>query len=362
MTEEWQEEELTSHYFPETKKEGRKMRKIASRTDRSKFKKTDRDKQKATEVKEGTERGRVLSIPSDEISVDVKGTVYRCTLRGVLKKDRTKKKNIVVVGDFVQVEILSDETGVIDSVDKRASFLSRAESLKHQKEQLIAANIDQVLITVSVVDPLLRPSLVDRYIIATVKGNMQPIIVVNKIDLLSSNEEEMALLETFEKAYGSLGFTLIKTCAETGEGLDQLKEVMKDRSSVFSGQSGVGKSSLINSITGLHLQVGETVSKTKKGAHTTTTANLIPLSFGGFCIDTPGIKSFGMWDIEVTEIQEHFPDIFKFKTACRYPNCIHIHEPECAVKEAIEKGSLHKIRYDSYQALVKTLEEEHRNR
>ena len=362
MTEDWQEEELTSHYFPETKKEGRKMRKIASRTDRSKFKKTDLNKGKAVEAKEGTVRGRVLSIPADEILVDVAGTVYRCTLRGVLKKEKTRKKTIVVVGDFVQVEILSAETGVIHAVDKRTSFLSRAESLKHQKEQLIAANIDQVLITVSVVDPLLRPSLVDRYIIATVKGNMRPVIVVNKVDLLPSNMEEKSLLNTFEEAYGSLGFVLIKTCAETGEGLDQLKEVMKDHSSVFSGQSGVGKSSLINAITGLHLQVGETVSKTKKGAHTTTTANLIPLTFGGFCIDTPGIKSFGMWDLEVIEVQEHFPDILKFKSACRYPNCIHIHEPECAVKEALETGSLHKTRYDSYQALINTLEEEHRNR
>ena len=365
---------LEADYFGDERKSSKADRKRASAKDRSQYKKTDQRKQAKQPQKEvlnleSLERGRVLSIASQGIIVDANGELLSCTLRGILKKDKTLMKNPVVVGDFVLFSRSNQGEGMIAQVEPRRTVLSRAENLSRRKEQLIAANIDQVIITVSVVSPELKFPLIDRYIIATQKGGMAPVIVVNKIDLLKApgqdpviQERDKEIYGEIVKAYKAVDIPVIAVSAETGEGMDLLKQAMKDKSSVFSGQSGVGKSSLINAVTGGTLRTGDMVGKTNKGSHTTTTAHLVPLEFGGWCIDTPGIKSFGVWDLDKDEIEQYFPEIFACGHDCRFPDCAHLHEIGCAVMKAVESREISPLRYASYQMLLQSVSEDHHRR
>jgi len=361
-------------YFGDERKVSKVERKKRQAQDRSKYKKSDQQKQAKEDpssniVAEGKLRGRVLSIQSRGILVENESKEYLCTLRGALKKEKSSFKNLITVGDFVHFELLADQEGVIAAIEPRHSILSRADNLSRRKQQLIAANIDQVLITVSVITPLLKPPLVDRYIIAAMKGKMAPVVLVNKIDLLEKNTtddprflEQSELYKAFIEAYAQSAIPVIAISVETGEGMEQLRAVMKDKASVFSGQSGVGKSSLINKITNLNLPVGETVAQTRKGAHTTTTAQLIPLEFGGWCIDTPGIKSFGVWDLQADEIEGYYEEIHQRGLTCKFPNCTHTHESDCAVKTAVESGEIAPLRYSSYLSLLETVDDVHKRR
>ncbi|MFV0340054.1 MAG: ribosome small subunit-dependent GTPase A [Parachlamydiaceae bacterium] len=358
------------HLYRESSKAGRQERKYLQAKDRSKYKKTDLAKWEAQRKKEHErgpeskelEKGRVLSISPQGYMVDKEGKLYCCTLRGLLKKAKGLDKNLVTTGDFVLFTPLNDKEGQIFQIEERKSVLARADNLSRKKMQLIAANIDQVLITLSVVNPPLKPFLADRYIIASEKGNMQPIILINKIDLLEKGSPEELLYQEFKKSYEANGIRVLPISAATGEGIEALKECMKDKASVFSGQSGAGKSSLINTITGLNLKVGDIVGKTKKGSHTTTSTQLVPLPFGGFCIDTPGIKSFGVWKLDRDEITSYFDEILEIGSGCRYPDCRHIEEGQCAVKEAVEQGKISPLRYESYVNLLLTIDEEHLRR
>jgi len=339
-------------------KKYRKERKLLSKRDRSKFKKTDLEKKKKNvPIGKHLRRGRVLSIMADGILVDADDELFTCTLRGTLKKEKARIKNLIAVGDFVLFEPYEGETGSIAHIEERRSILSRAEQIHRRKEQLIAVNIDQVLITTSCVLPPLKPTLIDRYIIATLKGNMDPVIVINKIDLLKDHPKEKALFDEIVKIYRDLEIPVIPLSAQTGEGIETLKEQMKGKSSVFSGQSGTGKTSLINQITGSNMLTGKVIEKTRKGAHTTTTTQLLPIEEEGFCVDTPGIKSFGMWDLEKEEVQKYFFEIDNIAADCKYPNCSHTHEPGCAVQRALEKGKISRLRFDSYCALIASLKD-----
>lgn len=368
MSNDHHEEDLEKHYFGSDRKLHREERKRKKAKDRSKYKKSNLNKlpQDEKPLLENLSRGRVLSIQSIGITVQHESDTYLCSLRGALKKEKTSFKNLVTVGDFVLFEKIDDEEGVIAHVEPRHSILSRADNLSRRKEQLIASNIDQVLITVSVVTPPLKPFLVDRYIIAASKGGMSPVIVVNKVDLIEGDDpfviEQGELLRAFVEAYSQTGIPVVEVSTHTGEGVQELKNLMKDKSSVFSGQSGVGKSTLINSITGLDLVIGDVVKKTRKGAHTTTTAQLIPLDFGGWCIDTPGIKSFGVWNLERDEIEQYYTEIFETGHQCKFPDCSHSHETGCAVKDALERGEITALRYSSYIALLEAIAEEHKRR
>lgn len=369
----WVPCDLEAEYFKDDRKIARMERKRAAAKDRSKFKKTDREKmQKSKEIhqniklaKEDLLRGRVLSITPQGFLVEHENTSYVCSLRGLLKKEKTQFKNLITVGDYVLFQKIEDNEGLIAHVEPRRSILSRADNLSRRQEQLIAANIDQVLITVSVVNPPLKPFLADRYIIACHKGNMEPIILINKIDLLedpSASEDEKEMYELFLEGYKKTGIPVIPISVISGKGLNELREIMKNKASVFSGQSGVGKSSLINALIGTDLRVGKIVDKTKKGAHTTTTTQLIPLSFGGWVIDTPGIKSFGVWDLKKEEVEQYFSEIFETGHQCKFPDCTHTHESRCAVLEAVEKGTISPLRFASYQYLLDSISQEHLRR
>jgi len=364
-------------FFGDDKKLSRGERKRRSAKDRSKFKKTDREKFEAgiqSQIqKRGSDkeriRGKVVSTTSRGFIVDAVGKRWTCFVRGLLKKEKTQHKNIIAVGDWVLFEALPDHEGCITGVEERKTLLTRADNLSRQKAQVIATNIDQVLITISVVSPPLNPHLIDRYVIAALKGKMNCVILINKIDLIENQNcderakiTESKLLQSCQTAYLAAGIPLLKVSTVTGEGIAELKKMMQGKSSVFSGQSGTGKTSLINAVTNLQLPVGQTARKTGKGAHTTTHASLLPLDFGGWCVDTPGVKSFGLWDLDKVEIETYYAEIQELSSKCKYPNCSHVHEAHCAVISAFEKGKIAAIRYESYLALMRTIEKKHLRR
>jgi ribosome biogenesis GTPase len=329
------------------KKQFRKERRHAQETDRSKFKKTDL-KPATLSIDTSLPRGRVISITKEGAWIEnEEGQRSLCSLKGLLKKDKMHAKNLIAVGDFVR---FTEQT--IFQVEKRKSYLSR-QDITGRKEQLIAVNIDQVLITTSVINPPLKPALIDRYIIAARKGNMHPILLVNKIDLLAKgSEEEVAFFQAFLAAYEPLGFPILSISTHSGIGIEALSSLMQHKSSVFSGQSGVGKSSLINAAFGLTLKIGDLAQKTDKGSHTTSTAALLSLPGGGYCIDTPGIRSFGIWRLNKEDLLDHFEEMRELSSGCKFQDCTHILEPNCAVQAALEEGTLSPIRYESYRSLL----------
>jgi len=356
---------LEEDFFYHDRKSEKKHRKALSAKDRSKYKKTDQEKlspkTSQQEPSPHSKQGRVLAIQPEGMIVESDDAQYLCSLKGSLKQEKTLKKNLVAVGDFVLFEPTDTSTGVVVAIQPRYSVLSRADNLRKNKEQLIAVNIDQVFIVVSAVVPRLKPSLVDRYIIAAKQGNMNPVIVINKIDLLTNPpadvdqatfEEELAMYQAFVQIYAELDIPLIEVSCLTGQGIKELKTLMENKASVFSGQSGVGKTTLINTLLGTSLKTADIVSKTYKGSHTTTAATLIPLEHHGFCIDTPGIRSFGIWQIKPQDVQQYFSEFQEFSPHCRYQNCLHLEEPQCAVKEACEQGLISPMRYESYCNLV----------
>ena len=341
----------------EDKRENRKERKFAKKQDRSKFKKSVLKKHEAKRTEERDERvmnkklfrGRVTTIFSNYLSVYSSGKVFTCTLRGVLKKEYMHTKNVVIVGDRVLFEKSSSTEGAICKIEERTTLLARVDKRTAGK-QLIAANIDQIFITTSVKEPAFDIPYIDKAVIAALKGNMKPIIVINKIDLPLS-----PLVEEFIKAYKKMKFPLLMTSTKTGEGIEELKKKMKNKASVFAGLSGVGKSSLINALLHLDLPTGEISQKGQRGRHTTTTSSLIKLESGGFCIDTPGIQDFGIGELTKEELDWFFSDIAQIGAGCKFFNCSHSHEPGCVVKEACEKGKLSKLRLTSYVSLLKEI-------
>lgn len=351
--------EEEEHFLKDTKK-ARKQRKLKSSKDKSKYKKTDVQKRKILPPqKEHLDKGIVLSILGEQILVSFNKKEYKCTLRGILKKEKTKNKNIISVGDIVNISFKNKKEAVIESIDKRYSILSRLDE-KTKKQSIIAVNIDQVLITSSVVKPNLKPFLIDRYIIACSKGNMSPVIIINKIDLLKQDKKEEEKYKNFLKIYEELGYEILSVSCKTKVGLDSLLNVMKNKTSVFSGQSGTGKTSLINAMLHTKFKTGEITKKTYKGAHITTKAQLIRLKTEGFCIDTPGIKSFGIWDLDFEDLKNHFFEFKNFSKNCKFEDCKHIDEPSCKVKEALDKNEISSLRFEAYRSLMKEILEKKR--
>ncbi len=369
---------LEEDFFSHDRKSHKKQRKQLTAQDRSKYKKTDQkqlEKQKILQKNtlEAThshlKKGRVISITLEGMLVDCESMQYICSLKGLLKKIKTDKKNLIAVGDFVLFEVASENRGVIAHIEPRYSILSRADNLHRNKEQLLAVNIDLLFIVVSVIMPRLKPSLVDRYIIAAHQGNIQPIIVVNKIDLLKAPpdnldaetfKQEVALYQEFIEIYKKLNIPIIEISAINENGLKPIKDFMKDKTSVFSGQSGVGKTTILNKLLGTTLKTADVVTKTYKGAHTTTMAQLLPLEGSGFCIDTPGIKSFGIWKNDPKDLQYYFSEFTPLASQCKYPNCMHLEEPECSIKQAVEEGVISLLRYESYHDLMTLAEDDYR--
>jgi ribosome biogenesis GTPase len=345
--------DFEEEFHSRDRKQDRKERKLVQKGDRSKYKKTDFEPESKTELESGCKRGRVIAISGEGSRVDCAGKQYLCSLKGFLKKEKTTAKNLIAVGDWVHFSISSEHEGAIRQVEERTSFFARTD-ISGRKEQLIAVNVDQAVITVSVVEPPLKPSLVDRYLIAAEKGNLHPLIAINKIDLLeTAPEEARELYRNFLAAYEPLGYPILSISTATGVGVEAFRSLLQNKTSVFSGQSGVGKSSLLNACFGLTLKVGQLAKKTYKGTHTTSTAELLPLPGGGYCVDTPGIRSFGIWNLQKMEVISHFREFHPFCSSCKFPDCTHQSEPECGVLAALEEKKISLLRYESYMILLR---------
>lgn len=289
--------------------------------------------------------GRVLRVQglySTVLTDD--GRTFRCVVRKLLRDLSIDERNIVVVGDRVWIRPATAQEGSIERVEPRHGLLTRGAK---GKEHIIAANVDQVVLVASLAEPVLKPHLVDRYLVSAEKGQLRPIICFNKADLV-----DLVNYQWLIGMYSQLGIPVIPTSARTGMGIARLKELLRNRETVFTGQSGVGKSSLLNAIQpGLHLKVREVSDTTQKGRHTTTTAELIHLDFGAWVVDTPGIRQFALWEIAPEELDGYFPEFRPYVALCEFPGCSHTHEQGCAVKEAVRLRQIPMQRYETYLGL-----------
>jgi ribosome biogenesis GTPase / thiamine phosphate phosphatase len=286
--------------------------------------------------------GRVLRVHGLQSLVETEdGRQFRCAVRRVLKTLATDERNIVAPGDRVWILASLNDEAVIERVEPRHGLLTRAS---RGREHVLVANVDQVVIVMSLVEPDLKPHLIDRYLVSAEQGGITPIICLNKADLV-----DPADFQPLIGLYSQLGICTLLTSATTGRGVARLRHRLVSRESVFAGQSGVGKSSLLNAIQpDLALRVREVSETTQKGRHTTTTAELIRLDFGGWVVDTPGIRQFKLWDILPEELEGFFPEFRPFVPLCTYPDCTHTHEDRCAVKEAVIRRQISDQRYTSY--------------
>lgn len=290
--------------------------------------------------------GRVLRVQGliNLVQLD-DGQIRQCATRRLLKTLATDQRHVVVAGDRVWVRPEGADEGIVERVEPRRGVLSRDS---RGRQHIIAANVDQVLIVVSVAEPALKPHLVDRYLVAAERNGVTPIICLNKVDLV-----DRADLQPVVGTWAQYGYRVLQISATREWGVDALRELLAGRETAVSGQSGVGKSSLLNALDPqLGLRVGHVSQENQKGRHTTTTAELIPLSCGGFVVDTPGIRQFQLWDVEPKELAGFFRDLRPYVSHCRYPNCTHDHEDECAVKDAVADGYLDLRRYESYLKML----------
>lgn len=305
--------------------------------------------------KEGLELvdGRVSEIHSNyTYIIESGGSYFSATLSGRLKQYVYGSQGLAAVGDRVRMDVSQAPVYRVEHIQPRSSTLSRYAGGSFQKEIIIAANIDQVIITTSWRLPMIKPGLIDRYICIAALEGLSPVIVINKIDLCEYPED----LEEAADYYQRMGYRTILTSTKTGEGMEELKEALKDRDSVFSGQSGTGKSSLINWLEPkLNLPTAEVSSFNEKGKHTTTQATLIPWSFGGHLLDTPGIKTVNLHSDAKTQIPRVFPGFEHFFAKCRFRDCSHTHEADCAVLQALEEDLIPIERYDSYLRIMESL-------
>ncbi len=330
-------------------------------------------------------RGRVLRVHGLQSVVETDdGRLFRCAVRRLLKSLATDERNVVTTGDIVWVRPArsedrrqetgdrgqeSDETasqlspvscllspstsaptsdaeGMIERVEPRHGVLTRAS---RRREHVLVANVDQVAIVVSLVEPDLKPHLIDRYLALAQQGGLAPLVLLNKADRV-----DIAEFQPMIGAYAQLGITVLLTSATSGMGVDRLRQQLRGRATVFSGQSGVGKSSLLNAVEpGLGLAVKSVSESTSKGRHTTTYAQLIKLPSGGWVVDTPGVRQLSLWDVRPEEVEGFFIEFRPFVPLCAFPDCTHTHETGCAIKDAVERRMISERRYRSYLGMFR---------
>lgn len=276
------------------------------------------------------------------------GTIYRCAVRRLLKTLSTEQRHVVAAGDRVLFRPAENQEGIIERVEPRTGVLCRTS---RGRQHIIVANVDQILIIGSAAEPNLKPNLIDRLLVTAEKANIRPVICVNKVDLVN-----LADLQPLVGVYGQLGYQVLLVSAENGFGVEQLRRTIRGRQSVVVGQSGVGKSSLLNAIEpGLQLRVSHVSTESEKGRHTTTAAKLIPLKeANSYVVDTPGIRQFQLWDVIAEEVAGYYRELRPYVSDCHYPDCTHTHESACAVKDAVADGRLDTRRYESFCQLTQS--------
>jgi ribosome biogenesis GTPase len=283
-----------------------------------------------------------------------------CRLKGKFRIKGIKSTNPVAVGDVVNYEFEDKkETGVIDKIYDRKNYIIRKSVNLSKQTHIIAANIDIAFLLVTIDNPPTFTGFIDRFLATAEAYNIKAVLLFNKLDMYS--DDELGQLAMLDAIYTDIGYKCIPISATKNINIDEVKALMKDKTTMFSGHSGVGKSTLINAIEPkLDLKTKEISKQHKQGMHTTTFAEMFKLSFGGYIIDTPGIKGFGVVDFEKEQITDYFPEFFKLKSKCKFNNCLHINEPKCAVKEALENGEIAYSRYNSYVQMIEGDEEHYR--
>ncbi len=280
------------------------------------------------------------------------GEQVNCKIKGNLRLRGFRCTNPVAVGDVVRLEPKPDGTAMITSIDERRNYIIRRASNLSKEFQIIASNLDQAVLVVSLANPVTNTTFIDRFLATAMAYRVPSLLVVNKVDLLTDDDDRM-LLDAVRRLYESIGYTVLATSTVTGEGVDALRLSLQGKMSLFSGNSGVGKSSLINCLVpGAGLRVGDVSAVHHTGMHTTTFSEMLDLAGGGAIIDTPGVKGFGTIDFERAEVAHYFPEIFEVGKECRFNNCTHTHEPGCAVLRAVEQSRISQSRYASYLSII----------
>ncbi len=304
--------------------------------------------------------GRVIRIRGAEYIVSSDIGEVRCSLRGKFRLGESPEEVLPVVGDDVELRLERStddrgERGLIMGIEPRRSLFVRSDPSGRMKFRVIGANLDRVFIVVSVREPRLKPRLVDRMIVSAEHGNMEPVICINKIDLA----KDLEAVEGAMQPYEDMGYRVVYCCALDGRGVEELRRLLQGRTSMLVGSSGSGKTSIVNALQpDFELRTGDVSGKTGKGKHTTSHFELHELDFGGFLGDSPGVREFGISRIEPAELARHFRDFGPHLGCCRFASCTHSHEPDCGIKEAVERGDISAERYDSYIRILESLQEQ----
>ena len=296
--------------------------------------------------------GSWYSVKTDE------GNLVECKIKGNFRLKGIRSTNPVAVGDRVEIITNQEGTAFISGIEDRRNYIIRKSQNLSKQSHIIAANVDLAFLVATIAHPQTSTTFIDRFLASAEAYSVPVVIVFNKVDLLQDDEDAMRYLDMMVNLYETVGYRCVRVSAVTGEGLDQLQSMLHDQITLLSGNSGVGKSTIINRLLpGVNLRTAEISEAHDTGMHTTTFSEMLPLPQGGYLIDTPGVKGFGSFDMQPEEIGSYFKEIFHFSKDCRFSNCTHTHEPGCAVIKAVEDHYIALSRYQSYLGMLKDKDE-----